>query len=356
MPDASARFEKILRFAANRQISDVHLKSGQRPLYRRAGTLITRREETPFIDGEMAEIAQGVLSPNLAKAFGSGAEVTSIYNIVGTGRFRVHLYRQRQSVALAVRVLSNRITALRDLRLPAAMAGFCAARDGLVLLCGAPGSGVSTTLLAVIDAINTSAGAPRHVVTLERPLETPLEDKQAFICQREVGLDTPGWAAGLRGALNQDVDVITLTKVHDAEVLSLAVAAAEAGILVFACVQAADITRALRRLMAMDTGPAAALSRQRLASVLIGATSQRLVPGADGQNQFPAVEVLMANEHSYRIIQEGSDPAAIYDVMHTRALGMQTVDQSLMEMIQANVVKSDVALRYAMRPAALSRP
>ena len=352
-PDASGRFEKILRFAADRQISDVHLKSGQRPIYRRAGTLINRREETPFIDGELAEIAQAVLSPNQAKAFSSGAEVSCIYAIVGTGRFRVHLYRQRQSVAIAVRVLSSRVVTLRDLRLPAAMAGFCAARDGLVLLCGAPGSGVTTTLMAVIDTINTSAGGPRHVVTLERPIETQLEDKLAFICQREVGLDTPSWPAGLRGALRQDVDVIALARVPDSETLSLALGAAESGVLVFACIEASDIARALRRLMAMETGPAAAVARQRLASVLIGACSQRLGPGADGQSRFPAGEVLMANEHSYRILCEGSDPAALYDVMHTRALGMQTVDQSLVEMARAGVVKPDVAARFAMRPAAL---
>lgn len=349
MPDASARFESILRFAAERQISDIHLKSGQRPLYRRAGVLITRREETPFIDGELAEIAQAVLPPNQAKAFNGGHEVTSIWGIVGSGRYRIHLYRQRQSVALAVRVLPARPTALRDLRLPAAMSGFCAANDGLVLVCGAPGSGRSTTLLAMVDAINTAAGRARHVLTLERPVEVNLDDKLAFICQREVGLDTSSWGAGLQGAMRQDVDVIVLGEVPDAATLDLAIAAAEAGIVVFACVTATDIARAFRRLYGMVEPGVLPGLRQRLAGVLLGAMSQRLVPSADGSTRLPAAELLVANDHAYRIVHDGSDPAALYDVMHSRALGMQTVDQSLGEMIRAQAVKADVAARYAMR-------
>ena len=348
-PDASARFETILRFAAERQISDIHLKSGQRPLYRRAGVLITRREESPFIEGEMAEIAQGVMSPNQAKAFNTGAEVTCIWGVVGSGRFRVQLYRQRQSVAVAVRVLPPRPTSLRDLRLPAAVAGFCSARDGLVLLCGGPGSGRSTTLLSMIDAINTASGQARHVVTLEKPIEVHLDDKLAFICQREIGLDTPSWSAGLQGAMRQDVDVIALADIADPSSLQLAISAAEAGILVLACVPTADIARAIRRLQGMaDTGAAPGL-RQRLAGVLLGAMSQRLVPGADANKRFPAVEMLVANEHSYQILYNGQDPAALYEVMHTRVLGMQTVDQSLAELVRAQLVNADVAAQYAMR-------
>lgn len=348
-PDASARFEKILRFAAERQISDIHLKAGQRPLYRRAGVLITRREEVPFIEGEMAEIAQGVLSPNQAKTFNTGADVTCIWGVVGSGRFRIRLYRQRQSVALAVRVLAARPTPLRDLRLPAAVAGFCAARDGLVLLCGAPGSGRSTTMLSLIDAINTASGAARHVVTLEKPIEVHVEDKLAFVSQREIGLDTPSWSAGLHGATSHDVDVIALAEIADPASLKLAITAAEAGILVFACVPAADIARAVRRLLGMVDAESAIGLRRRLAGVLLGATSQRLVPGADANKRFPAVELLVANEHSYQILYNGDDPAALYDVMHSRAGGMQTVDQSLAEMVRSQVVKAEVAAQYAIR-------
>lgn len=355
LPDAAGRFEDILRFAADRQISDVHVKVGQRPLYRRGGNLITRREEAAFNEGELAEIAQSLFSPNHAKAFNAGAEVTCGHGVTGAGRFRVHVYRQRQSIALSVRVLQARVGTFRELRLPPALGGFCGAQSGLVLVCGGQGAGRSTTLAALVEIINTASHAARHVVTLERPIEVHLEDKLAWICQREVGVDTPSFAEGLRGAMAQDTDVIAVGEVGNAEVMDLVLSAAEAGALVIAAVRATDIAQAIRRLTAMYGADRVRSFRERLAGTLVGATSQRLVPGKDGQTRLAAVEVLVANERAYQVIYTGTDPAALYDIMHSRAQGMQTADLSLVEMLRADAITLEVAVRHASRVEELHR-
>ncbi len=354
MSDAVERFDNVLRFAQERQISDVLLKPGQRPLYRRVGRLISRREEPSFDEGALAEVAARLLSPEEAKAFNGGASILNTYGLIGVGRFRVHVSRQRSGIAIAIRVLPGRPPALRDLRLPAPVASFCNVEVGLVLFVSGRGQGRSNTMAAIIDTINTTAATARQIATVESPIEVLYDDKLAWICQRAIGRDCDGVASGVRDALAGDADVIVIGDVDTYSALEAALDAAEAGKLVIAGLTALDIAQGLRRLYGLAPGDRVAAMRARLAAVLVGAMSQRLVISSDGQRRLPAVELMMASPQVYAIIRDGVDPSTTYDIMAgSGPMGMQTIDQSLHDMVQARAITGEAALAIAMRPQEL---
>lgn len=352
MSEAVERFDGILRFAIERQISDVLLKSGQRPLYRRVGRLISKREEATLDDAALGEIATRVLHADEAKSFNAGASIVTTYGLIGVGRLRVHVSRQRGGIVLAIRVLPSRPPVLRDLRLPAPVAGMCGVETGLVLLVGGRGQGRSTSAAAMIDAINTTATVAKQIATVESPIEIFFDDKLAWICQRAIGRDCDSTASGIKDALTSDSDVIVVDELNDTQALLAVLDAAEAGKLVLAGVPAVDIAQAFRRLYAMVPPDTLAMTRSRIAALFVGALSQRLVPAADGQRRLPACELLVATPQVYGMIREGHDPSAFYDVMAASTqLGMQTIDLSLYDMIQARAVAPEAAMTYAMRPA-----
>ena len=355
MKEAIDRFESILRFASERQISDVHFKAGQRPLYRRVGRLISRREEPAFDADTLSTIATHVLSGEEAAAFNRGVSQTAIYGLMGVGRFRVSVSRQRGGIALAVRVLPSRAPVLRDLRLPQPVATLCNVEAGLVLLCGGRGEGRTTTAAAMIDAINTTSTHARQICTIERPVEVIFDDKLAWIVQRGVGVDCESIAAGVRDALDSDADVVVIDEIADAAALTAVIDAAEAGKLVLAGVVALDVAATVRRLEGLVTADALPQLRARLAAQLVAMISQRLIPASDNQRLLPAVEVLLSSPQVYGILRGGHDPAALYDIMAaSNTVGMQTLDQSLHDMIRARALTVEAAMPYATRPQELT--
>ncbi len=354
MSDVIENFAVVLRFAADRRLTDVHFKAGQRPLYRRAGRLISRREEATFDEAALTEIAGHLFSGEQAQAFNAGAEITTPYGLVGAGRFRVHVFRQRGTISFAVRVLPPRATTIRELHLPQAVSSLVVAESGLVLVTGGSGQGRSASLAAMIDAVNTATQFTRHVVTVESPVEVLFEDKLAWVSQREVGVDCNDYIAGIEGALQQDADIIVIDQVADQHVWDATLRAAESGCLVIAAVRAMDVAQMFRFLHGVIGGERQMAWRMRLAGVFLGAFSTNLILAADGKTRYPAAEVLMANDVVYTLLRDGHDPAALYDVMHQhQPQGMQTIDQSLHDMLNANVITAEIALQHAMRPAEL---
>jgi twitching motility protein PilT len=355
MSDAVERFDVVLRFAAERQISDVHFKSGQRPLYRRVGKLISRREESSFDDAALGEIAARLLSADEAKRFNGGASIITTYGVVGVGRFRIHVARQRAGISLAIRVLPPRPPALRDLRLPPTVATLCGVENGLVLVAGGRGQGRTSTVAAMIDAINTTSALSRQIATTEAPIEILFDDKLAWICQREVGRDCESMAAGVIDAIDADADVIAVGDIGDAATLEATLSAVEAGKLVLAQVTAPDVASAFRRIEGLVPGDALPAVRARLATALVGAVSVRLINAADGQRRLPAVEVLTSTPQVYAILRGGHDPASFYDIMAASTqVGMQTIDQSLHDMVMARAASVEQVLPYSMRPGELT--
>lgn len=354
MSEVIEKFGTVLRFAAERRLTDVHFKAGQRPLYRRSGRLISRREEAIFDEAALTEIAGSLFNAMQAQEFNAGAEITTPYGLVGAGRFRVHVFRQRGTISLAVRVLPPRASTVRELHLPQAVSSLANAESGLVLVCSGSGHGRSASLAAIVDAINTASQITRHVATVESTVEVLFEDKLAWISQREVGVDCNDYVSGVLGAVSQDADVIVVDDLPDGPTWDAVLRAAESGCLVVAAVRAMDVAQMFRVLHGLPASERQASFRARLAGLFLGALSTKLIVATDGKTRYPASEVLMANDVVYTLLRDGHDPAALYDVMHQhQPQGMQTIDQSLHDMLNANVVSSEIAMVHAMRPSEL---
>jgi twitching motility protein PilT len=223
-------------------------------------------------------------------------------------------------------------------------------RRGLILVTGTTGSGKSTTLAAMINYINTQRNA--HIITIEDPIEFLHRDKKSIINQREVGQDTGTFPSALRAALRQDPDVILVGEMRDLETIETAILAAETGHLVLSTVHTLDATETVNRIIAVFPPYQQEQIRIQLASVLKGVISQRLVPKADGVGRVPAVEVLIATARIREYIEDEHRTKEIGDAIaegHVQ-YGMQTFDQSLMALLNQNLITYEEALNQATNP------
>lgn len=353
MSDVSVRLEAVLRFAAARNISDIHIKPRQRPLYRRIGLLISRKDEPTFDDAELAELAGQLLPPHLAEQHRAGQDVTFAHSLVGSGRFRITLLRQNGAAGIVVRPIPAKVASLRELNLPKALSAWCQPMSGLVLVTGARGSGRSATWAALVEQINTSAAGSRHIVTIEDPIEALFDDKTALVRQRQIGTDTPDLASALQGAARHDVDVVAIAELTP-QAFAPALALCEEGRLVLASMPAAGAVDAVRRIVEHQ-GPAnEAQLRRRLARVLVGAVAQKLVVQVDGQGRLPATELLIGCQPVCDFLRSEVDLDRIERVMsEDRNAGMYALDQSLYDLMHTGRIALDAGLAAARRPEEL---
>ncbi len=353
MTDAVVRFEAVLRFAASRGISDIHVKPQQRTLYRRMGQLISRKDEPTFSEIELGEVAHALVPKSCAAQYDAGSDVCFAHSLVGSGRFRVTLLHQHGAAGIVVRLVPAKVASLRELNLPKSLAAWCQAPSGLVLCCGTRGSGRSATWAAMVEQINTSATGSRHVVTIEDPIEALFDDKTALVRQREIGSDTPDLPSALRGAARQDVDVIAIAE-WTPDGFEAALTLCEEGRLVVAALPAVGPVQALRRIVEHAGQPQEAVLRRRLSRVLIGAVGQTLVPQADGQGRVPATEVLVACPAVGEFLRSDAEFDRLERVMaEDRSYGMHTLDQALFELMQSGRVALDAGLAASRRPEEL---
>jgi len=270
----------LLTAAVQAKASDLHLKSGNYPMMRVHGRLCRIVEdcrlEPATLDAMAAELLPSALQARLA----SEHEVDFAYSVAGLGRFRCNVFRQRGTIAMALRVIPMGISSIEELELPPILTTIAEGERGLVLLTGTTGSGKSTTLAAMIDHINHTRAA--HIMTVEDPIEYLHRDDQAIINQREIGIDTNGFAQALRSALRQDPDVILVGEMRDLETIETGLTAAETGHLVMSTVHTLDATETINRLIAVFPPHQHHQIRLQLASVLRAVVSQRLIPRVDG--------------------------------------------------------------------------
>jgi len=353
MSDAVMRFEAVLRFAAARGISDIHVKPQQRTLYRRMGQLISRKDEPTFSEIELAEVAGTLVPKTLAAPYEAGTDVCFAHSLVGSGRFRVTLLHQSGATGVVVRLIPAKVASLRELNMPKTLAAWCQPASGLVLCCGAHGSGRSATWAALVEQMNTSAVGSRHIVTIEDPIETLFDDKTALVRQREIGSDTLNLPSALQGASRQDVDVIAIAE-WTPDGFEAALTLCEEGRLVVAALPATGVVLGLRRIIERAGQAQESALRRRLARILVGAVAQTLVPQADGQGRLPATEVLVANPAVSDFLRSDAEFDRLERVMaDNRTAGMHTLDQSLFEWMQTGRVALDAGLAAARRPEEL---
>jgi twitching motility protein PilT len=340
----------ILREGVERGASDVHLKVGAPPVFRVTGKLI-RWEDVGVIDRDgMLVLTQELLTDFHVDRLKQNLQVDVGYGHPELGRFRVNVFYQRGDVQAALRLIPPRVKRVAELNLPPVVERIASEHRGLILVTGTTGSGKSTTLAAMIDHINRSV--TKHVITVEDPIEYLHRDEMSMVTQREIGADCLEFAMGLKGALRQDPDVILVGEMRDLETIETAILAAETGHLVMSTVHTLDATETITRVISAFPEHGRGQARLVLASILKGVVSQRLVPRADGEGMVPAVEVMISTGLVRECIQLPERTRELRDVIakgHT-TYGMQTFDQSLMQLWRDDHITFEEAMAQASNP------
>ncbi len=347
---ATGMLDRFLVELQRRGGSDLHLRVGGPPRIRVDGILEEVEGTEALTEDETAGIATAIVRPHLRDRFARGEEVDFAYALPGSdGRFRVNAYLQRDTVALVFRTIVTTPQTLEELNLPEILRRFADEPRGLVLVAGPTGSGKTTTLAAMIDHINRTRSA--HVVTIEDPIEVMHKDGRASISQRELGSDTPSFAAAMRAALRQDPDVILVGEMRDAQTVATALMAAETGHLVLSTLHTTDATETINRIVEFFQPSEQRQVRLVLAGVLKGTMCQRLVPTADGTGRIPATEVLVVNGRVQGWIADASSRQDIQAIIaEGDYYGMHSFDQTLLGLYE----RGKIDLRAAM--AASSNP
>jgi len=346
----SLKIDELLRVATGHGASDLHLKVGVFPVMRIGGELHPVGDAPRLKAEDTLDMAFAMMSNRQKQRFKEVSEVDIAYGVPGLGRFRANIFQQRGTVSIVLRVIPDQTRSTASLGLPPVIDQIAQERRGLILVTGATGSGKSTTLAAMIDYINTTRSG--HIVTIEDPIEFLHRDKQAFVTQREVDVDTRSFAEALRGALRQDPDVILVGEMRDHETIETALTAAETGHLVLSTLHTLDATETITRIVSSFPSHQQKSVRIQLAGILKAVISMRLVRAAKGPGRVPAIEVLVStafirdhiiNEEKTYMIREAIAAG-------TSQYGMQTFDQSLFRLLQAGLISLEEAMNNASNP------
>ncbi len=340
----------ILKVAAERKASDVHLKVGAHPVVRIDGKLQVLNEFKRLMQEDTIAMAFSMMSSRQKERFKNQLEIDIAYSVPGLGRFRCNIFQQRGSVGLVLRLIPSRILTFKELMLPPVLERICEEQRGLVLVTGTTGSGKSTSLAAMIDYINSRR--IEHIITIEDPIEFLHRDKKSIINQREVDVDTKGFAPALRSALRQDPDVILVGEMRDYETIETALLAAETGHLVLSTLHTLDATESINRIISVFPPHQQKQIRIQLAAVLKAIVSMRLLPRADGLGRVPAVEVMISTPYIRDCVETKEKTKLIRDAIAqgTSQYGMQTFDQSLYLLYRNGLITLEEALRRATNP------
>ncbi len=340
----------ILQVALKGGASDIHLKAGLPPMFRVDGSLLPLRDARRMTPDDLARIATSIMSKQQRDAFKRQLDLDLAYGVPGVGRFRVNAFQQKGSIGLVFRVIPYKVKSLEQLHLPKVVSKIANERRGLVLVTGATGSGKSTTLAAMIEHINTTRTC--HVVTIEDPIEFLLRDKRSIINQRESGTDTHSFAGALRSALRQDPDVILVGEMRDAETIETALKAAETGHLVLSTLHTVDAVETVNRVVGSFPPHQQPHIRRLFANLVQGVISQRLVARADGRGRVPAMEIMVGTARIRELLHDEERQGELRETIAKGMVnyGMQTFDQSLMHLLQNDLVTYEEALLQCTNP------
>ncbi len=342
------QFNDYLRLLVDKGGSDLHLKAGG-PAFVRIDGELSEVHDLPALRHEDTErFATEVLPEALRARFDDGEEADLAYSIPGVGRFRVAVFRQRGSVGMVLRRVLPGVQRFADLNLPPAVRKLAEEHRGLVLVTGPTGSGKTTTTAAMISHINTTRRC--HIVTMEDPIEILHRDELAIVDQREIGVDTAGFAAALRSVARQDPDVIFIGEMRDTETVSAALQAAETGHLVISTLHTTNATETVNRIVDLFPPFQQHQARLSLANSLKGIVCQRLVPRAGG-GRIAAIECLVMTTRIQEFILDPSKTGLIAEAVAEGAYyGMQTFDQHLLALYAEGRVTLRDTLAAATNP------
>jgi twitching motility protein PilT len=346
------RINEILKIAMGKTASDIHFTVGVPPIGRIDGALVPLTEEK-LKPSDTKELAYSIMGERQRADLEKKGETDFAYSIPDFGRFRVNAYMQRGSVAIALRILNLEIPAPDKLGIPGSVVDVIKRQRGLVLVTGPTGSGKSTTLASLINVLNENY--PYHIITLEDPIEYLHKHKKAVVNQREMGNDSENYASALRAALREDPDVILVGEMRDLETISIAITAAETGHLVFSTLHTIGAANTLDRIIDVFPPFQQQQIRTQMAEVLVCVVSQQLIKNKSGKGRVAAMEVMHINSAIRNLIRE-SKTFQIPSVMQTnKKIGMQTMDDAIVDLYIRNLITDTDAIRYAQDQAYVSK-
>lgn len=349
---ASLSITMLFRETMRRGASDLHLNAGMPPIFRIKGQLYPIECDACGPEW-IKDVLYGLLTPRHKDVLEKKKSVDFAISISDVGRFRVTAYYQKGTISVAFRLLMGGIPTFSGLNLPEKLSSLSKFRDGLVLVTGVTGSGKSTTLATIIDSINSSFRL--NIITIEDPTEYIHQNNKCIINQRELYTDVNSFAEALRDSLRADPDVILVGEMRDLDTIRTAIMAAETGHLVFSTLHSRDCISSINRMVGAFPAGEQSQIRQQLSSVLRAVISQRLLPNASRTGRIPAVEIMFRTPGIANLIRHGKDEM-IYSVIETGSKeGMQTMEQSLIKLIENGHITMETGLAAAKNPELLKQ-
>lgn len=330
--------------------SDLHLSCGSAPRYRVDGDLVEIKDRPPITEEWLSRQIQKIALERIWNEFVENGEADMSYTLTGTSRFRVNVFKQRGSIAAVLRTIPTKIKSIQELQVPEVLHDLVKIKKGLILVTGPTGSGKTTTLTAMIDAINDTR--QEHIVTIEDPIEFVHTNKKSLVNQREVGTDTLSFGEALKRVLRQDPDVILIGELRDAETISTALTAAETGHLVFGTLHTQSASKTIDRMI--DTFPHEQQSqvRSQLSDTLKAVISQLLVKKIGG-GRVAATEILMNTSAVSANIREGKTSQIYNSISTGSSQGMHTLDQDLKRLVSAGKINKEEVMNLLVDKNAL---
>lgn len=352
MQNSELRIEILLEEVVRKRASDLHLQVGLPPMLRVDGALVPVSGYDALIEEQVERLIFAILDQDQQQILMKDKEFDFSFAFGDLGRFRVNAFHERGNLAAALRLIPNEIKNVTELGMPSVVNNFANYPRGLVLVTGPTGSGKSTTLAALVDKINTERA--QHIITIEDPIEFTHKSKKSVVVQREVHYDTYSFSAALRSSLRQDPDVVLIGEMRDLETISAAITIAETGHLVFATLHTNSAAQSIDRMIDVFPPHQQPQIRAQLSNILMAICSQRLIP-AIGGGRVVAAEILIATAAVRNIIREGKSHQLDAVIQTGADQGMQSMDKTLVNLVQSGTVTYDEARNYAVDLAEFDR-
>ena len=343
---ASIELTELIEIGYNETASDIFLKANSKPRMKQYSFVRDVPGDWPVLKAEDVErLIRSVMNERQWQKYQDTNEMDLAFVLEGKCRVRTNVYSQRGSMAAVMRIVPSRIRTLEELGMPPSLSEVTKNRQGLVLVTGPTGSGKTTTLSALLDIINEQRRC--HIVTIEDPLEVEHQDKNSYVSQREIGIDTEDFYPAMRAVVREAPDVILVGEMRDTTTMNVALQAGETGHLVFSTVHTASAYETLDRVINMFPPHEKVHLCQRLSNSLRAVVAQKLVPRADGNGRVVAAEIMICTPTVSKAIEDGHF-GDLYHLMNEGGFwGMQTMNQSLARYVKAGIVTEEVAYNYA---------
>ncbi|MFH1182650.1 MAG: PilT/PilU family type 4a pilus ATPase [Candidatus Moraniibacteriota bacterium] len=336
--------KRLMETVVQQGASDLHLSVARYPTIRVDGTLIPLTSERVLTKEDLTGYCEALLNKEQLEILHKDFQIDFTYELEGKVRFRVNVFYETGNLAAALRLIPYKIKTIEELGLPAILHQAIRQTQGLILLVGPTGSGKSTTLAALVDEINHTR--TEHIITIEDPIEYVYRQDRCIINQREIYRDVKTFAAGLRGAFREDVDVLLVGEMRDLETIATTVTAAETGHLIMATLHTNDSSQTIDRIIDIFPASQQQQIRAQLANVLVAVISQRLIPRIGG-GRVPAVEVLLNNDAVGNLIREGQIHQIVNVLDTSLEEGMISINRSLADLVKEEQITIESAEAYA---------